>query len=216
MTKILSPSCLLFLLWILPGFADPVRRVQNNVLISDTLPAIRIQIDPAFRFEGSFPFRIQDIAEGYRYVFIDGNPKEVKRMFIAQFESFLPESTEIYRYNFDNALLMEGFRFRHSTFAFSMKEAMKENPDSEAAKTQTFLDKKGYTISDEWMASRFLTLGDDSRKSEMILFYMEPVASTGHKLGEFYKGEERTELWERISKDLETRSRSAFRIQSHN
>jgi hypothetical protein len=96
------------------------------------------------------------------------------------------------------------------------KETIKENPDSESAKTQDFLDQKGYKIPDEWMSSRFLTLGDESRKSELILFYMEPVASTGHRLAEFYQGEKPTELWENISKDLDTRSRSAFRILRRN
>jgi hypothetical protein len=64
------------------------------------------------------------------------------------------------------------------------------------------------------MSSRFLMLVDETRKSELSLFYMEPVASTGHRLAEFYKGEEPTAIWQNISKDLTARSRSAFRIQS--
>jgi len=191
--------CLLFLLTSVLC-ADNIREVDGNTLISRALPAVRIQVSKEFRYLGCFPFRIQDMASGYRFVFIDGDHSHVRRMFIVQFESILPESTEIYRYSFDNAMLMEGLPFRHNTFAFSVRQNIKENPHAEVAVTQDFFEKKKYKISDGWMASRFLTLGDETRKSEMIIFYMEPVSS-----GDF-------QLTEKTSKDLETRSRNAFQI----
>ena len=194
--------------------ADDLRKVDGNVLISNSSPKLRIQVSKEFRYLGSFPFRIQDMAAGYRFIFVDGDRNHVRRLFIVQFETILPESTEIYRYSFDNALLMEGLPFRHNLFAFSVRQNIKQNPHAEVAVTQDFLDKKNYKISDEWMASRFLTLGDDSRKSEMILFYMEPVSSTGYRLTHFYQGDEPTQVWEKISKDLDVRSRSAFQILS--
>jgi hypothetical protein len=212
--KKLPSLCLFFFFVTGLGFADHKRRVEDHVLVSESLPAIRIQVDPAFQFVGSFPFRIQNIAQGERYVFIDGTSDQVRRMFIAQFESILPASSEIYRYSFENAELIGGYRFRHNTFAFNVQEAIKENPTGESMLTQQFLENKEYKTPDEWMSSRFLTLGDESRKSELILFYLEPVASTGHRLAEFYNGEEPTRIWQNISKDLTARSRSAFRIQS--
>src|SRR4029079_3815155 len=171
LTEMKRPLFLIFLLslWA-PVFSDPIRKVEDNVLISSSLPSIKIQLDPAFHFLGSFPFQIQQLATGNRYVFVDGTPEKLQRMFIAQFESFLPESTEIYRYNFNQAEVLGKFRFRHNTFAFNVQDAIKENPESEAALTQKFLQTKGYKVLDEWMASRFLTLGDETRKSEMILF----------------------------------------------
>ena len=192
--------------------ADEIRKVDGNTLISMAAPPVRIEVNKEFRYLGSFPFRIQDMAAGNRFIFIDGDANHVHRMFIVQFESILPESTEIYRYSFDNAILMEGLPFRHNTFAFSIQQDIKENPHAEVAMTQDFLQKKNYKISDEWMASRFLTLGDDSRKSEMILFYMEPISSTGYRLAHFYDGDSRTEIWEKISKDLDARSRNAFQL----
>jgi hypothetical protein len=204
------PVCLLFFAVFL--CADAVRRVDGNILVSSVSPAVRIQINKEFHYVGRFPFRIQDMAAGYRYVFIDGDHNHVRRLFIIQFEGILPESTEIYRYSFDNAILMEGIPFRHNTFAFSVRQNIRENPHAEVAVTKDFLDRKDYKITDEWMVSRFLTLGDESRKNEMILFYMEPVASSGYHLSHFYQDDSPTEIWERISKDLETRSRNAFQI----
>ncbi len=210
MAKILL--CLFLLLISSFGQATTSRRVEGNVLISDSLPSIRIQVDQAFHFLGSFPFQIQNIAAGHRFVFVDADNQKVRRMFIAQFESILPESTEIYRYNFDNAIPLGGFRFRHNTFAFSFEQDVKENPHKESALTKDFLHKKNYDFPDEWMASRFLALGDESRIHEMILFYMESVDSTGHTIKEFYDGDTPTDIWQKISKELDKRSRAAFQI----
>jgi hypothetical protein len=205
--------CLLLILIPILALAKSVRRVEQNVLISDSLPRIRIEISKEFQFLGSFPFVLKDIAAGERYVFVKGEPDNVRGMFVAQFESILPESTEIYRYSFDHAILIGGFRFRQNTFAFSFQESIKENPRAESAFTLDFLHKKKYTISDEWMASRFLTLGDETRRHELILFYMEPIAPTGHRLAEFYEGDINTAIWDKISRELDDRSRSAFTIR---
>lgn len=208
--------CLFLILSARFVYSEAARRVEGNVLISDSLPAIRIQLSKEFHFIGSFPFRIRDMAAGERFVFVDGESNHVRKMFIVQFESILPESTEIYRYSFDNAIPIEGFRFRHNTFAFSIEQEIRENPQAEVATTQTFLDKKNYKIKDEWMVSRFLALGDESRKSEMILFYMEPIASTGQRLEQFYDRDSPTEIWEKISKELDARSRPAFQVLTRN
>jgi hypothetical protein len=204
--------CFVLTIHVLCIAALPARRVDGNVLISDALPSIQIRIDPKIRCVGSFPFNIQDIAAGERYVFAEADGKTIKRMFIAQFESFLPESSEIYRYSFANAMKIKGHLFNHSTFAYSNQEALKENPKGEGALTASFLKAKGFDVQDEWIASRFLTLGDESRKHELILFYLEPAATTGHTIAEFYEGETKTKLFERISAELKQRSMQAFEI----
>lgn len=183
---------------------------SGNVLISRSTPAIRIKVDPAFHYIGRFDFRLDDVAEGERHVFVDADGRNIRRLFIAQFEHFLPESEEMYRYSFDRAERMGEHLFRHGTFAFSGAEA---EPGREAALTTAFLRKKGYLFSDEWMVSRFLTLGNPDRKSELILFYQEDVSSSGYRLADFSIGDEETELWKSISPQLTERSRRAFNIE---
>ncbi len=192
--------------------APPARRVIDRKLVSDALPSLRIQLKQPFHYIGSFSFQIEDMAAGERFVFLETEGKNVRRMFVAQFESILPRSSEIYRYNFENAMKMGQHSFRHNTFAFSVAEARKEAPGKEADLTARFLEQKGFIADDEWMASRFLTLGDESRKHEMILFYMEPVASSGYHLSDFYKGEEETDVWKKLSAELRARSLEAFTI----
>jgi hypothetical protein len=194
-------------------FGSPLRRVEDNVLVSDSLPQIKIKVDSAIQFLGSFPFEIKGVAAGERYVFAESNGKKIKRVVIAQFESFLPESSEIYRYSFANAMDIGGHKFNHSTPVFTNAEAIKENPDGEAALTVSFLQKKGYEIPEAWIVSRFLTLGDESRKHELILFYQEDLESTGKKIDELYVNGESTALLKSIALELKERALSAMQIE---
>jgi hypothetical protein len=67
-------------------------------------------------------------------------------------------------------------------------------------------------LGDELMMSRFVTVPDEAKKHELILFYIENVSSTKHKLNEFYKGNDETEIWRQISQELTSRSLKAFKI----
>jgi hypothetical protein len=195
------------------AFSADSRRVEKNVLISDSLPQIKIKVDPAIQFVGSFPFKIKDIAAGERYVFAELEGKKIKRAVIAQFEGFLPHSSEIYRYSFANALSIGIHKFNHNTFAFTNADAAKENPEGEAALTETFLKKKGFEIPEAWVVSRFLTLGDESRKYELILFYQEDVESTGRKFEELSVNDESTDVLKSIAPSLKERALKAMQIQ---
>ena len=195
------------------AFSSTPRRVENNVLISESLPQIKIKVDPKIQFVGSFQFEIKGVAAGERYVFAETNGKNIKRVVIAQFESFLPESSEIYRYSFANAVDIGSHKFNHNTFAFTNEDAIRENPDGEAALTFSFLQKKGFDIPAAWIVSRFLTLGDESRKHELILFYQEDIKSTGHKFEELSVNDESTEVLKSKAPVLKERALQAMQIQ---
>ena len=72
--------------------------------------------------------------------------------------------------------------------------------------TAEFLKKRGYTLEDEVMASRVVTVPDAERKHEL--------SDSGHTLEEFYAGEERTPLWDSLSHDLMKRSFENFTIMN--
>jgi hypothetical protein len=195
------------------AFSSSSRRVEKNVLISDSLPQIKIKVDPTIQFVGSFPFEIKGVAAGERYVFAESNRKNIKRVVIAQFESFLPESSEIYRYGFANAIEIASHKFNHNTFAFSNEDAIREKPDGEAALTFSFLQKKGFEIPAAWIVSRFLTLGDESRKHELILFYQEDIKTTGREFEELSVNDESTEALKSMAPALKERALKAMQIQ---
>lgn len=189
------------------------RAVSGNTLTSDSFPKIKVTVDRGFKYAGRFEFTLRDQVRGERFVFVDaGKGKQIKRLFIAQFEAFLPAVNETYNYSFANAETIAGHKFRHNTFAFSNAEAARAEPAAEAALTARFLRSKNYEFQDEWMMSRFLTVPDAERRNELILFYIENVADSGKRLSDLYSGDDETEVWVAISRDLTARSRKAFTI----
>jgi hypothetical protein len=190
-----------------------IRSVRENVLTSRELPAIAITVSSDFEYAGRFPFTIGGIAAGERYVFVDVEEGRVRRTIIAQFESFLPSSGETYRYDFSKAMDWGGFRFRDNTFAYNEPAYSRDHPGNEAALTASFLRQRGLDVPDEWLVSRFVTLGDETRKHELILFYAEDLESTGVTLDELYSGDEATERWTRMRAKLRERSLKAISVR---
>lgn len=160
--------------------ASPDRRVEGQAIVSERLPRIRVRVSPEIRYLGEHSIRIRDVAAGDRYVFAETTKaRAVVRMVIAQFEGFLPGVDDIYRYRFEGAPVMGGLPFRQNGFASSTRAELAENPGSEVEATMRFLAGKGVTAPDGLAIHRFVTIGDATRKNEMILFYMEPLEAFG-------------------------------------
>jgi len=193
---------------------DPAieRAVEGRTLRSSDLPAVAVTVPEGFRFLGRFDFEIGEIATGERFVFVDAEGSAAHRMIIAQFEAMRPDTDEIYRYSFDGAPERAGYRWRSNPFFFRHSDARASNPSGEAARTEDLLADHGLEIADEVMAARFLTVPDAARRHELILFYVERVADTGHEITELHEGNEATPLWEALSAPLMERGRAALDI----
>ncbi|NNE99399.1 MAG: hypothetical protein HKN25_10310 [Pyrinomonadaceae bacterium] len=203
---------LIAVLFSYPALAGE-RFVKDNTIVSDSLPRIKVRVSEEFKYAGRFDFKIRDVAAGERLVFINADKKKVKRMFIAQFEGFLPHIDDYFRYSFKNALVFGKFKFRQNPYAYSNSEARQANPKGEGVLTEDFLKTKGYLLEDELMMSRFITVAGADKKHELILFYLENVSSSGHSLSEFYKNNKSTPIWQKISAELKTRSLKSFEIK---
>ena len=190
----------------------PRRFVRGRVLRSDSFPNIEVKVSKAFHFIGKFTFTVPNMAKGERYIFAETKGRRVKRLFIAQFETILPDSSETYNYSFKDALILGAHKFRPNTFTFSRRGSVKTDPPDEGVLTTEFLTRKGYILEDEVMVARVVNVPDVERKHEMILFYMENVSDSGHRLSDFYNGEESTPLWQEISRALTKRLFESFAI----
>lgn len=202
------------------------RVVKSNVLISNDLPKIEIKVDDAFRFIGQFDFEIlassdeypeemrgKPVAAGERYVFASTDEdSSINKLFIVQFEGFLPENDFIYNYNFSSADSIGGNRYRHNTWFYDSKKLAQENPDGEGAITRTLLEDKGYALEDEFMMSRFVGLASEDRKNEIIIYYLEMLnKTTGLSLQE-YENSISDEKVESIRNSFIARSIKSFDI----
>jgi hypothetical protein len=185
------------------------RPVDRGLIRSPSRPAIAVRVAPGFAYAGCFPLEFPGVARGARYVFADAEGARLRRLFVLQFEEFLPSSKETYRYDMSKAEDLGGHRFRHNTYAYS--NAASQADPNEGTLMAAFLAQRGYEVPDVWLMSRFLTLGGEDRKSELILFYLEPAAA-GATLADLYRGEEPTPAWQALRGPLAERSRQAFTI----
>lgn len=191
------------------------RRVINNTIISDKLPKIMIAVSDEFEYIGRFPFTIRDVAGGERMIFVDAAENgRVRRLFIAQFEGFFSHVDDFYKYSFARAKIFRGHKFRHNTWAYSNKRSRADNPQNEGVLTEDFLNEKGYTLEDELMMSRFLTVPEEDKKHELILYYLENVSQTNHSIADFYKDNNTTPVWDKISRELTKRSLKSFQVKA--
>lgn len=191
---------------------DIPRYVDGNVLISSGDPSIAIEVAESFNYVGEHVITIADIGAGERFVFVDAADDRIRRLFIVQFEGFLPGVDDEFRYDLSNSPVVANYPFRSNGYAFDLVKSITANSAGEAAATNSFLTAAGFVIPQQWMMWRSLTVADKARRKEMIIFYVEDVASVSLTLSDLYQNDSATPAWVDIQKDLEARANNAFRI----
>ena len=160
--------------------SNQVRGVKRQVLTSTSLPPIRIKFDKAFKYVGSQSFILYGRAQVEQYFFVNAdNQRRIKRMYMMQFEGYLPNINATYDYLVTNTVNLGGQTYIINTEGIpNVPAALKQNPQSDVTRAASFLESKRYRISESIMFRRFVRLVDDAKRNEFILLYVED-AGTG-------------------------------------
>ncbi len=186
--------------------------MADGILVSRENPSLAIHISDEFEFVGRHSIVIRDVAAGERFVFAQANGGRIMKLLIIQFEGFLPGIDDLYRYDLTGSPVVAGYPFWSNGYAFNIVDAITANPQGESAATYPFLESRGLSVPDELLMWRSLTVADEARRKEMIIFYHESVHSTGLTLSDLYVDDRATEAWIEIQKDLEVRANSSFQL----
>ncbi|WP_417463715.1 hypothetical protein [Kordiimonas sp.] len=188
-------------------------RIKEAVIVSAENPALAIRMaDDAMRTIGRHAITIGDRASGERFIFGETDGAEVKRLFIAQFEAFHADNDGTYNYDLSKSPEVAGYRWRSNAYAFDMTASRRDNPAGEAAGTAALLEKFELNVPENWLMWRSLTVTDESRKGELILFYVEFGKDHNMTLADIYVGDEETPEWISFQKDLERRANAVFEL----
>jgi hypothetical protein len=153
---------------------SPLRRVQGRILTSKDLPKIRLKFDKKFKFSGSHQFVLYDRAKAEQYFFVEAESKKIKRMFMLQFEGFLPNIEAQYNYNEPNSVEFGGLKyFSNAEFVPNVEMALKAVPDSDIARAARFLQEKGFVQMKSLVFQRFVRVIDEAKRNEFIMVYIE-------------------------------------------
>jgi hypothetical protein len=158
------------------------RRVENHTIISEALPALEIEVNPAFEFVGIVRFVLKEIALVERVIFADRQASETTRLFIVQFEGALEGTDLTYEFRITNPIRLGQHDYHHGIYMYSNAESVRESPGTESDQTTQFLQAAGYVHDDGLAMSRFARVVDDAHRHEIIIFYQETLSSLGHSL----------------------------------
>jgi hypothetical protein len=188
------------------------RTGQDTILRSEKLPAITIQIDPAFRYAGSTSFILYEIAhvEQHHFVVADEQRRVVRQLWF-QFEGYLENNNRTYHYSGMDRLNLKGFDFLQDAHSMNVEDAYKERPTSDFAHVVDFLKDKGYLVTGDLIYHRMVWL-DEALRNELMIIYWEALDATGYRLADIANGGSAAAEWPALSQVLQERSLASFKI----
>ena len=159
--------------------SNRMRHVKHQLLTSTYLPPLRIKFDKAFKYVGSQSFILYDRAQVEQHFFVYADKQQrIKRMYMMQFEGYLPNIKATYDYPVTKTVNLGGQTYIVNAESIpNVPAALKQNPQSDVTRAASFLESKGYRISESIMFQRFVRLVDDAKRNEFILLYVEDTAT---------------------------------------
>jgi hypothetical protein len=148
-----------------------LRTVERNVLHSATLPELTVRVSSRLTYLGRLSYDVQGAAQAEEFVFADAAKGQLRRVFIVHFEHFLPTNEQVFNYPRLRMTTLGQQEYLHQTWAIRQFDlftvpAMKE-----------FLWAHHLTAEESWLVDRYVRVVDQTRKHEVIFFYLE-AAST--------------------------------------
>jgi len=198
-------------------YANPdARKVEGNVLISREDPRLALRLGEPFEYVGIHEFDIRGIAGGTRHVWVDAEDKLIRRMFIVQLEGFYPDNEGQYHYDLSRSPDIAGYRWRSNGFAFDLAQAREESPGNESSVTAGFLEELGYELPSLIMMWRSLTVVNEAKTHEAILFLMESGDQHNLSIEDLYQEDIDTRLWSEIQARLQTDFQATVELSTLN
>lgn len=154
--------------------SKPNRQVKGQILTSKSSPNVRVKFDKKFKYAGSQTFVLYDRAKAEQHFFVEAENKKIKRLFMLQFEEFLPTVAAKYEYNEPETVEIGGLKyFSNVEFVPNVEAALKAVPDSDIARAARLLQEKGFNLMNSLLYQRFVRVLDESKRSEFIILYIE-------------------------------------------
>ena len=195
----------------------PERKVvNNNIIISDHDPKVRIELPKSVWYVGVDRFLLQDIAECELYAFVEiDDQKNVQRLYWIQFENYLPSKPDLHhQYDSPRHITIGGFRFYVDTWARRTNENITAGSDEDHI--VALILSQGYKMPAGMISVRLVHLLDEQKRKELMIIYSESLKPTGFAAADLQKGGKAESLWLTLEDDLLVRVRQAIKIEGTN
>lgn len=194
--------------------ADQLRHVKKRVLTSTALPTIRLKFDKTLKYAGSQNFTLYGRAQAEQFYFVEADERQrIRRMFIVQFEGFLPNVNQTYDYPATKIVNIGGQNYIvNASMTPDVAAVLKKNPETDAAQAASFLEGKGFRVGGDVLFQRFIRVVDEAKRHEFILIYIEDLSGTGFTAADLLKGGRAENQTDKIFEELQKRALSSFEV----
>jgi hypothetical protein len=124
----------------------PERRVENNVIISERDPNVRIELPKSVRYIGADRWVLYDMADCELHAFVEADKQQkVQRLYWVQFEGYLPTKPKlIHQYDSPRHTTIGGWDFYVDTWTGTNEDKVTAGSDTEHI--AALIHAKGYKM----------------------------------------------------------------------
>jgi hypothetical protein len=191
----------------------PERKVENNVIVSERDPKVRIELPKSVQYVGADRWVLYGIADCELHAFVEADEqKNVQRLYWVQFESYLPSKPKLkHQYDSSRHATIGGLDFYVDTWTSTNDKKPEAGSDAEHIKA--LIRAHGYKMPAGMMYVRLVHLLDEQKRKELMFIYGEDLAPTGFTAADLKKGGKAYDQWPAIEKDLFERAEKKIKIE---
>ncbi len=193
----------------------PERKIENNnVIISDHDPKVRIELPKSVWYVGADRFVLLDIADCELHAFVEvDDEKNVQRLYWIQFESYLPSKPDLHhQYDSPQHTKIGGLDFYVDSWVKRTNENI--TPGSDYDHIVALILWHGYKMPAGMMSLRLVHLLDEQKRKELMIIYWENLTPTGFTAADLKKGGKAENSWAIIQDDLLVRAKEKIKIEA--
>ena len=192
----------------------PERKVENNnVIISDHHPKVRIELPKSVQYVGADRWVLYGIADCELHAFVEADKEQnIQRLYWVQFEGYLPSKPDLHhKYDSPRHATIGGLDFYVDTWTGASDDKVTAGSDSEHI--EALIRAHGYKVPAGMMYVRLVHLLDEQKRKELMFIYAEDLASTGLTAADLNKSGKAYDQWPAIEKSLEERAEKKIKIE---
>jgi uncharacterized protein (TIGR02246 family) len=194
------------------------RSVNKNKIVSQENPTVSIEIDEQLPHVGILNFILKNVAQVERYVYASHDAeKKIRRLFIAQFEVYLPGVKGGYTFEVKNPTRLGNFDYQTDIGVYNFAERIAANPGAEPEVTKALFDRNGLKVDEDFLVARYARITDAvDKRHELILFYFENLRDLGFTRAQLEANGKPTPEAEKLFREFALRAAGSFKVVDGN
>src|SRR4030095_10231958 len=149
--------------------AMPERKIDNNAIISERDPKLRIELPASVQYVGADRWILYEIADCELHAFVEADEqKNVQRLYWIQFEGHIPSPPELHhKYDSPRHATIGGLDFYVDTWTSSQDD--KSKPGSDSEHIRRLIASRGDKMPANAMCLRLVHLLDEAKRKELMI-----------------------------------------------